>query len=68
MTIKKTTRKPSGLTIYFSIGSLPSILSPFKITKIVLPSCPITPSGRLMTWKKFDTIRIAITDKEKTMF
>jgi hypothetical protein len=30
-------------------GSYFKSLNPFKITKIVLPSCPITPKGRSIT-------------------
>ena len=42
--------------------------NPFKITKIVLPSCPITPKGKLMNWKTFAKIKIVMTDNENTIF
>ena len=41
---------------------------PFKMTRIVLPSCPITPNGRAKNCKKFEQISIAITASEKITF
>ncbi|MNW69055.1 hypothetical protein D3C74_479750 [compost metagenome] len=38
------------------------------MTRIVLPSCPITPSGRLMSWNRFDMIKMRMTLIEKMMF
>lgn len=40
----------------------------FKITKIVLPSCPMTPYGRSKTCRKFDEIKNIITVMEKMTF
>ena len=56
--------------LLFKLGfySFLSKRNPFKITKIVLPSCPITPKGKLMNWKTFAKIKIVITDSEKTIF
>ena len=54
--------------VYSLFYSFLSKRNPFKITKIVLPSCPITPKGKLMNWKTFAKIKIVITDSEKTIF
>ena len=41
---------------------------PFKMTRIVLPSWPITPNGRAKNCKKFEQISMAITASEKITF
>lgn len=42
--------------------------SPLRITKMVLPSWPITPSGRSRICRKFEQINRITTPMEKTMF
>lgn len=37
----------NGLNWHFYIFKVRSMRNPFKMTKMVEPSCPITPSGKL---------------------
>ncbi len=38
---------------------------PFRITNIVLPSCPTTPRGRFKNWRKLEAINKRITSNRK---
>ena len=54
--------------LLFLVDFFQSMRKPFKITKIVLPSCPITPKGKSTACMKLKIINNTITLTEKIIF
>ena len=61
---------PAGFAVPWKwwVGISASRRRLFSMTSIVLPSCPTTPSGRLISWNRLDKISMRMTVIEKMMF